>query len=128
MVVLAVGNETLTSLLDGLSSRTARARIWRGIVEGDAAQHTIDEHQAIYSALRAHDQQLAQAAALIHVDTSESWLRTMLHHQPPPRVAHARPVVATTRAKKAGSDTGGSGSPAIRRKLSESASRGTGGR
>jgi len=29
-VVAATGNETLTSLLDGLSGRTVRARIWRG--------------------------------------------------------------------------------------------------
>ena len=47
MVVQAVGNETLTSLLDGLSGRTARARIWRGIGEGNVAQDTIDELQAI---------------------------------------------------------------------------------
>jgi GntR family transcriptional repressor for pyruvate dehydrogenase complex len=90
LVIQAVGNETLTSLLDGLSGRTARARIWRGIVEGNVAQHTIDEHQAILSALHNHDQQLAYASALVHVNTSEAWLRAMLHHQPPPRV-HQRP-------------------------------------
>jgi GntR family transcriptional repressor for pyruvate dehydrogenase complex len=79
IVIEAVGNETLTSLLDGLSGRTARARVWRGIVEGNVSEATIDEHQAILSALQAHDQQLAHAAALLHVNTSESWLRTMLH-------------------------------------------------
>lgn len=126
MVVLAVGNETLTSLLDGLSGRTARARIWRGIVEGNSAKHTIDEHQAILSALRAHDQQLAEAAALTHVHTSESWLRNLLHHQPPPRAAHARPAQAVRRAKTTRADTGGSDAPAGRRKPLNTASRGTG--
>lgn len=77
-VILATGNETLTSLLDGLSGRTVRARIWRGLVLGNVAQNTIDEHEAIYLALKAGNQSLAQAAALIHVNTSESWLRTVL--------------------------------------------------
>lgn len=81
-VILATGNETLTSLLDGLSSRTVRARIWRGIVLGDVAQHTIDEHEAICLALRARDQSLAHAAALMHVNTSQAWLRTVLGQRP----------------------------------------------
>jgi GntR family transcriptional repressor for pyruvate dehydrogenase complex len=82
-VVTATGNETLTSLLDGLSGRTVRARIWRGLVLGDVAQNTIDEHEAIYVALKARDQSLAHAAALMHVNTSESWLRTVLDQSPP---------------------------------------------
>jgi len=82
-VVAATGNETLTSLLDGLSGRTVRARIWRGLVLGDVAQNTIDEHEAIYVALKARDQSLAHAAALMHVNTSESWLRTVLDQSPP---------------------------------------------
>jgi GntR family transcriptional repressor for pyruvate dehydrogenase complex len=81
-VIMATGNETLTSLLDGLSGRTVRTRIWRGLVLGDVAQKTIDEHEAIYLALKAGNQSLAQAAALIHVNTTEAWLRTLLK-QPP---------------------------------------------
>ncbi len=81
-IVAATGNETLTSLLDGLSGRTVRARIWRGLVLGNVAQNTIDEHEAIYLALKARNQTLAHAAALMHVNTSESWLRTMLRQQP----------------------------------------------
>ncbi len=77
-VTAATGNETLTSLLDGLSGRTVRARVWRGLVERKAAQATIDEHKAIYLALKARDPSLASAAALMHVNTSESWLRTVL--------------------------------------------------
>jgi GntR family transcriptional regulator, transcriptional repressor for pyruvate dehydrogenase complex len=77
-VMLATGNETLTSLLDGLSGRTVRARIWRGRVHSNVAHTTLDEHQAIYHALKTRDQLLAHAAALIHVNTSESWLRIVL--------------------------------------------------
>jgi GntR family transcriptional repressor for pyruvate dehydrogenase complex len=81
-VTMATGNETLASLLDGLSTRTVRARIWRGLVLGNVAQKTIDEHEAIYLALKTGNQSLAHAAALIHVNTSEAWLRTLLT-QPP---------------------------------------------
>ncbi|MFC4110530.1 FadR/GntR family transcriptional regulator [Micromonospora zhanjiangensis] len=77
-VITATGNETLTSLLAGLSGRTVRARVWRGLIEGNAAHKTIDEHQAIYLALRSRDQLLAQASALLHVNTSEAWLRAVL--------------------------------------------------
>src|SRR4051812_4785873 len=59
-VIAATGNETLTSLLDGLSSRTLRARVWRGLIEGNSAHLTLSEHEAIYRALRARDQLLAQ--------------------------------------------------------------------
>jgi GntR family transcriptional regulator, transcriptional repressor for pyruvate dehydrogenase complex len=78
LVTASTGNETLTSLLDGLSSRTARARVWRGIVEGNVTRNTLDEHRAIYTALRARDPFLATSAALVHVNTSESWLRAVL--------------------------------------------------
>ncbi|GAB3057568.1 FadR/GntR family transcriptional regulator [Micromonospora schwarzwaldensis] len=77
-VIAATGNETLTSLLDGLSGQTVRARVWRGLIEGNSSHLTLGEHEAIYLALRARDQSLAQAAALMHVNTSESWLRAIL--------------------------------------------------
>ncbi len=78
LVMTSTGNETLTSLLDGLSGRTVRARVWRGIVEGNVTHVTIDEHKAISAALLARDAALASAAALVHVNTSESWLRSRL--------------------------------------------------
>ena len=59
VVIASTGNETLTSLLDGLSGRTVRARVWRGLVEGNVTQVTIDEHRAIYLALLARDPSLA---------------------------------------------------------------------
>ncbi len=81
-VIAAAGNETLSSLLDGLSGRTVRARVWRGLIEGNSAHITLGEHRAIYQALRSRDQLLAHAAALLHVNTSEAWLRTILAGQP----------------------------------------------
>jgi GntR family transcriptional repressor for pyruvate dehydrogenase complex len=78
LVISSTGNETMTSLLDGFSGRTVRARVWRGIVEDSVTQVTVDEHRAIYAALQARDPSLASAAALLHVNTSESWLRARL--------------------------------------------------
>jgi GntR family transcriptional repressor for pyruvate dehydrogenase complex len=77
-VFAATGNRTLMSILDGLSSQTLRARTWRGVIEGDASGQTIREHRAIYQALAARDRPLAEAAALMHVNTSERWLRDVL--------------------------------------------------
>jgi GntR family transcriptional repressor for pyruvate dehydrogenase complex len=83
-VIAATGNETLTSLLDGLSGRTMRARVWRGLIEGNSSHITLSEHEAIYRALRNRDPLLAQASALVHVNTSESWLRAVLAEPPEP--------------------------------------------
>ncbi|MER6497567.1 FadR/GntR family transcriptional regulator [Streptomyces griseorubiginosus] len=74
-VVAATGNATLAALLEGISSRTVRARIWRGLVDDNAAARTVAEHEAIHQALAVGDAALAQAAALLHVTTTERWLR-----------------------------------------------------
>jgi GntR family transcriptional repressor for pyruvate dehydrogenase complex len=96
LIIDALGNESLTSVLDGLSGRTARARVWRGLIEADAAAVTQAEHQAIYDALAAADADLARAAALMHVNTSGKWLEKVLRPTP------ARPGTHTTarRAKQ----------------------------
>ncbi|MBB5801810.1 GntR family transcriptional repressor for pyruvate dehydrogenase complex [Saccharothrix ecbatanensis] len=74
-VVAATGNATLTTLLEGISGRTVRARVWRGLVDDNAASRTLAEHEAIYNALVDRDAALAKAAALVHISTTERWLR-----------------------------------------------------
>lgn len=74
-VVAATGNDTLSAVIDGISSRTVRARVWRGLVTAEAAEQTLREHEAIFTALVAGDAGLAQAAALMHITTTETWLR-----------------------------------------------------
>jgi GntR family transcriptional repressor for pyruvate dehydrogenase complex len=90
VVVAATGNQTLASLLEGISSRTVRARVWRGLVDDAVADRTLAEHEAIYDALAAGDAVLAQAAALVHVSTTERWLRDHLS-DPDERSATPRP-------------------------------------
>ncbi|MFF7392159.1 FadR/GntR family transcriptional regulator [Streptomyces scabiei] len=80
-VVEATGNESLLALLEGVSGRTLRARIWRGRVDAQVAARTVMEHEAIYEALAARDATLSQAAALLHVSSTEQWLREHLESE-----------------------------------------------
>jgi GntR family transcriptional regulator, transcriptional repressor for pyruvate dehydrogenase complex len=82
-VIASAGNSTLATLLEGISGRTVRARVWRGLVDDNAGDRTVAEHQAIYAALVARDRALAEAAALIHVSTTEQWLRDHFHQEAP---------------------------------------------
>jgi GntR family transcriptional regulator, transcriptional repressor for pyruvate dehydrogenase complex len=77
-VIAATGNKTLTTLLSGISGQTVRARVWRGLVDDNAADRTLAEHEAIYAALAAGDAPMANAAALLHVTTTERWLHEHL--------------------------------------------------
>jgi GntR family transcriptional repressor for pyruvate dehydrogenase complex len=77
-VAEASGNDTLASLLAGLSSRTMRVRVLRAMTGADALERTIDQHEAIYAALADGDPNLAHALAVQHVVTTESWLRQLL--------------------------------------------------
>ena len=77
-VAAAAGNDTLASILNGISSLTLRARVWRGIIEAESTARTISEHARILEALRAGDAALANATALTHVCTTEDFLRRIL--------------------------------------------------
>jgi DNA-binding GntR family transcriptional regulator len=64
---------TCLTLLEGISGRT------------------LAEHEAIFNALSAREAALSQAAALLHVSTTEQWLREHL------RSAEPLPVRTTER-------------------------------
>jgi GntR family transcriptional repressor for pyruvate dehydrogenase complex len=81
VVAAASGNVTLASMLGGVSTRTTRVRIWRGIVEHDAKAQTIAQHADILQALQDRDPALGAAAALVHVATTEASLRRMIDSQ-----------------------------------------------
>jgi GntR family transcriptional regulator, transcriptional repressor for pyruvate dehydrogenase complex len=77
-ITAACGNSVLASFIESLSSATQRARVWRGITQEGALARTLDEHRAIFEALRAHDAQLAQMWSTIHIAGVEEWLRSTL--------------------------------------------------
>jgi GntR family transcriptional regulator, transcriptional repressor for pyruvate dehydrogenase complex len=71
----AAGNGIVSSLLESLSGRTIRARIWRAITEGGAIDRTVADHQAICDAIERRNPELARAWMTAHVASVESWLR-----------------------------------------------------
>lgn len=77
-VARASHNAVLASVLTGISAGTVRTRVWRGIIDADANHRTVEEHRAILAAIEAGDARLAEAAALVHVASVDSWLRSML--------------------------------------------------
>jgi GntR family transcriptional regulator, transcriptional repressor for pyruvate dehydrogenase complex len=71
-------NPVLASLLESVSTRTSRARIWRGITQSGATDGTRAEHRAIVDALERHRPDLARARATVHVAGVEEWVERAL--------------------------------------------------
>lgn len=87
-IIRAAGNLTLSSVLDGLTSRTVRLRIWGGIISDNSVNLTVDLHQQIFDAIAEGDAELAEAAARLHVRHARRWLDAALaqdldHNEPP---------------------------------------------
>lgn len=74
----APGNAVLRSLLQSVSTRTVRARLWHGIADRQALDLARAEHTRIYEAVAAGDAELARAATTVHIETNERWLREHL--------------------------------------------------
>ncbi|UKY48587.1 FadR/GntR family transcriptional regulator [Streptomyces inhibens] len=79
-IATASGNESMAAVLDGLSSKTFRTRVWRGYEEESAFERTHLEHTRIYEALIDRDPESARAASSVHVAGVERWLRRQLDH------------------------------------------------
>jgi GntR family transcriptional repressor for pyruvate dehydrogenase complex len=80
-IARATGNETLCSVLDALSTRGLRARLWRGYTEGSKMTWALDQHEQIIDALEIGDPMLARAAATVHLAASESWLHRLVREE-----------------------------------------------
>ena len=72
------GNDYLSSLLDTLSGRTLRARVWRGLTQDGAVERTLTEHRAIVDAVEAGDPDLVRAQVTVHVSGVAQWLARAL--------------------------------------------------
>ncbi|HEX4442762.1 MAG TPA: FadR/GntR family transcriptional regulator [Galbitalea sp.] len=77
-IAAASDNQTLASMLNGVSSHAFRARVWQGIIDSEAIARTIFEHHRILDAVTSGDVELARAVALAHVTTTEEFMRRML--------------------------------------------------
>lgn len=75
MISNLAGNDYLASMIDGLTSKTVRARVWRVITQEGAVERTLREHELIIDAIEAGNPDLAIAAATVHISGVEDWLR-----------------------------------------------------
>ncbi|HLL65822.1 MAG TPA: FadR/GntR family transcriptional regulator [Micromonosporaceae bacterium] len=75
LIVSRCGNPVLAALIENTSSRTIRARVWRGLTEDGVAVATVSEHRAIYQALVERDSERARLRAVIHIVGVEDALR-----------------------------------------------------
>jgi GntR family transcriptional repressor for pyruvate dehydrogenase complex len=78
VIAQAPGNAVLRTLLQSLSTRTVRARLWHGMADRDALDLARAEHSRIYEAIVAGDVDLARAASTVHIASNEAWLREHL--------------------------------------------------
>ena len=69
------GNGYLATLIGSLSSRTVRARVWRGLTQEGAQGRTLAEHAAIVNAIERGDAALVEALSIVHISGVEHWLR-----------------------------------------------------
>jgi GntR family transcriptional repressor for pyruvate dehydrogenase complex len=97
-IAAAAGNSVLTKLLESLSGRTIRARIWRGITERGAIDRTVAEHEAICDAIERGSPELARAWMGVHLASVEAWLRQAVE---PPRGAASEYSIALVSRRRA---------------------------
>jgi DNA-binding FadR family transcriptional regulator len=66
-IARASGSPTLAALIDGLVSRTVRARLWRAITEQHANAETQREHRAVLAELEIGDPERARVRMSVHI-------------------------------------------------------------
>ena len=93
------GNTYLSTLLESLSGRTLRARIWRGLTEENSVERTLAEHRAIVDAMVLGNTDLVRSWVTVHISGVESWLmragQTVVGLESPAAATTGKPVVAT---------------------------------
>ena len=75
LIAEASGNPVLEALIEALSGRTVRGRLWRSISQTGADEATHAEHRAILAALEDHDPERARARMAAHLFAVEDYLR-----------------------------------------------------
>lgn len=79
VIAQASGNATLSAMINGLASRTVRARLWRALEEEGVERQTQAEHAAILSALTARDPDAARLRMSVHLLNVEQYLAAHLN-------------------------------------------------
>ena len=87
------GNPVLAALIGALATRTARVRLWRGIVQEGVEQRTQQEHELIYQAVMDRDPERARVRMAVHLLGVEDFIQSTSAE---PRAADGRRGRAAT--------------------------------
>jgi DNA-binding FadR family transcriptional regulator len=82
-IAAASRNPVLASLIESFSSRTSRARVWRGVTQAGAIEQTKADHRAIHAALEHRRPDLAGGLMIAHIGAVESWFEQALAETEP---------------------------------------------
>lgn len=80
LIARNAGNAVLAALIEALSSRTVRDRLWRAISDENADAVTLGEHRAILRAIREGDSSAAQIRMANHLLAVEDFLHEAPSH------------------------------------------------
>jgi len=75
IVARSSDNPVLAALIEALSGRTIRDRLWRSVSQHGADEATHAEHRSILAALTTHDADRARARMAAHLFAVEDYLR-----------------------------------------------------
>lgn len=78
VIAQASGSPTLSAMINGLASRTVRARLWRALQKEGVERQTHAEHSSILSALTARDPDAARLRMNVHLLNVEEYLTAHL--------------------------------------------------
>ncbi|MET1006485.1 MAG: FadR/GntR family transcriptional regulator [Propionibacteriaceae bacterium] len=78
VIAQASGNPTLSAFINGLASRTVRARLWRALQQEGVERQTQAEHASILTALTARDPDAARLRMSVHLLNVEQYLMAQL--------------------------------------------------
>ncbi|MFF0310458.1 FadR/GntR family transcriptional regulator [Streptosporangium sp. NPDC004379] len=67
LITAHCGNPVLAAVIENMSGRTVRARVWRGMTDPGALLRTLGEHRSIHAALLARDPDRARLYAAVHI-------------------------------------------------------------
>lgn len=76
VIAEASGNSTLSAMIEALAGRTVRARVWRALENEGVERVTHAEHQAILTAMTAHDPDVARLRMGVHLLSVEQYLES----------------------------------------------------
>ncbi len=76
MIARASGNPALAALIESLTGRTLRTRMWRAVTEQDAIVGAHHEHRGILAELRQHDPERSRIRMEMHILAVEEFAAT----------------------------------------------------